>query len=119
MALLLKNGRVFVSGHFETCDVLIEGETIAAVGADLACGEAEVVDCAGKIVVPGLTDMHVHLRDPGQTQKEDILTGCCAAAAWRRFRQRRYTALRATAWTRAPYGKSMKRRDVRNRSHFP
>ena len=80
MAQLLKNGRVFVSGHFETCDVLVEGETIAAVGADLACGNAEVVDCAGKIVVPGLTDMHVHLREPGFEYKETIKTGSMAAA---------------------------------------
>ncbi len=80
MALLLKNGRVFLDGAFAPADVLIEGGTIAAVGPDLACEGAEVVDCAGKIVVPGLTDMHVHLREPGFEYKETIRTGSLAAA---------------------------------------
>ncbi len=42
---------------------------------------AEIIDGAGLCAVPGLVDLHVHLRDPGQTQKEDIITGCRAAAA--------------------------------------
>ena len=41
----------------------------------------EIINAAGRIVAPGLVDMHVHLRDPGQTHKEDIITGCRAAAA--------------------------------------
>ena len=44
--------------------------------------ETEVtIDASGLIAAPGLVDMHVHLRDPGQTEKEDIISGCKAAAA--------------------------------------
>lgn len=46
-----------------------------------ASEKAEQIDCKGLILSPGLVDMHVHLRDPGFTDKEDILSGCCAAAA--------------------------------------
>ena len=42
---------------------------------------AEIIDGTGLCAAPGLVDLHVHLRDPGQTQKEDIITGCKAAAA--------------------------------------
>lgn len=67
------------------CDVLIEDGKIAAVGQDLspsaAAGQYPVLEADGLVCAPGLVDMHVHLRDPGQTYKEDILTGCRAAAA--------------------------------------
>ena len=43
--------------------------------------EDTVIDAKGKVLMPGFVDMHVHLRDPGFTYKEDILTGCEAAAA--------------------------------------
>ena len=62
-------------------DVLIDGDKIAAVGEGLEAPEgAEVIDAAGKYLVPGLVDMHVHFRDPGQEQKEDIASGSRAAA---------------------------------------
>jgi dihydroorotase len=61
-------------------DILIEGGVIKRIGA-AGCEADEVIDAQGLCVSPGLVDMHVHLRDPGQTQKEDILTGCGAAAA--------------------------------------
>jgi dihydroorotase len=61
-------------------DILIEGGVIKRIGA-AGCEADEVIDAQGLCVSPGLVDMHVHLRDPGQTQKEDILTGCEAAAA--------------------------------------
>ena len=60
-------------------DILIEGGKIARIGKDLHADEE--INAEGLYAVPGLTDMHVHLRDPGQTQKEDIITGCRAAAA--------------------------------------
>ncbi|WP_143631840.1 amidohydrolase family protein, partial [Streptomyces thermovulgaris] len=47
-------------------DVLIDGETIAAVGPDLAAEDAEVVDAEGKVLLPGLVDLHTHLREPGR-----------------------------------------------------
>ena len=74
MAYLLKVGLDDVR------DVLIDGDKIAAVGESLDAPEgAEVIDAAGKYLVPGLVDMHVHFRDPGFEYKETIETGARAA----------------------------------------
>jgi len=83
LKLLFKNGRVIdpSCGFDAVADVLIEGGKIAAVGEGLQDAEAEIIDCAGKVVAPGLVDMHVHLRDPGQEAKEDVASGTRAAAA--------------------------------------
>ena len=81
MSILLKNGDLYTDGAFRTCDVLIDGDTIAAVGEHLVCDTAEVIDCTGKTVLPGLVDLHVHLREPGFTYKETIASGTAAAAA--------------------------------------
>lgn len=75
--LLIKNCRV--GGKIS--DILSEDGFIAAVGPDLEAESAMVIDGSGLCAAPGLVDMHVHLRDPGQTQKEDIVSGCLAAAA--------------------------------------
>lgn len=68
-------------------DILIEGERIAKVGAHLKDSPiaqgAKLLDAGGLCAAPGFLDIHVHLRDPGFTHKEDILTGCRAAAAGR------------------------------------
>lgn len=81
MALLLKNGNVFQDGQFVRADVLIDNGLIAAVGENISQGGAEVVDCEGKTVTPGLVDLHVHLRQPGFEYKETIKSGSEAAAA--------------------------------------
>ena len=83
MKLLLKNGRVIdpASGMDAIADVLVEDGKIAAVGEKLLVADAESVDCTGKVVAPGLIDMHVHLRDPGLEAKEDVASGTRAAAA--------------------------------------
>ena len=82
---LLKGGRVVdpANGRDGIFDVLIDGGTIAAVGANLpADAGTEVIDIpAGLVVVPGLIDMHVHLREPGQEHKETVATGVAAAVA--------------------------------------
>lgn len=77
--LLFKNAKLS-SG--EVTDILTENEFISAVGQNLYADDAEVIDCKGKLyVLNGLCDMHVHFRDPGQTHKEDIITGADAAKA--------------------------------------
>lgn len=62
-------------------DVLIENGFITQIGEHLHDPEARVVDASGAIVAPGFVDMHVHLREPGQTHKETIATGTAAAVA--------------------------------------
>jgi len=84
MNLLIKGGRVIdpTQGLDEVMDVLVEKGVVKELGKGLAAPSgAEVVDASGKCVVPGLIDMHVHLRDPGLEYKEDIVTGTKAAAA--------------------------------------
>ena len=83
MAILIKGGRVLdpAQGIDESLDVLIEEGRIARIGKDLKVEGAEMIDAGGQLVVPGLIDVHVHLRDPGQEYKEDIVSGTRAAAA--------------------------------------
>ena len=65
----------------EAVDVLIEDGTIARIGQDLSAdGAAEVIDGRGGVLLPGLVDMHVHLREPGREDTETIATGSDAAA---------------------------------------
>ncbi|HIT51455.1 MAG TPA: dihydroorotase [Candidatus Aveggerthella excrementigallinarum] len=82
MALLLKNARVVDPqvGLDEVADIIVRDGKIAEVGAGLSIEKGVERDLTGKIVVPGLVDMHVHLREPGQEQKEDIASGTRAAA---------------------------------------
>jgi len=81
MSILIKGGRVMdpASGLDAVCDVLVEDGKIKAIGENLTA-EGTVIDAAGKIVAPGLIDMHCHLREPGQEYKEDIESGTKAAA---------------------------------------
>ena len=83
MKLLLKSGRVVnpATNFNDIVDILIEDEKIIKIGADLQSDDAEVFDATGLIIAPGLIDMHVHLREPGQEAKEDIGSGTRAAAA--------------------------------------
>jgi dihydroorotase len=84
MKLLLKHGRVVdpANGIDGLFDVLVEGDRIARVGRDLPVEDATVREVPrGAIVCPGLIDMHVHLREPGQEQKETVATGTAAAVA--------------------------------------
>lgn len=84
MKLLLKNGYVVDSvNEFEgKADILIRNDEVMRCEPDIAPDdECRVIDCAGRVVIPGICDMHVHLRDPGQTYKEDIVTGGDAAVA--------------------------------------
>ena len=81
--LLISGARVLdpSNGMDETGDILITDGIVSAVGGKIQCEGAAVTDGRGLVAAPGLVDMHVHLRDPGFTEKEDIFTGCRAAAA--------------------------------------
>jgi dihydroorotase len=84
-SLLLTGGRVIdPASHFDAvADVLILNGKISAVGKNLSAKapkEIERFDATGKIVCPGLIDLHVHFREPGQTAKENIASGTVAAA---------------------------------------
>lgn len=83
MKILIKNGRVLDPAHDidEQFDLLIENGRIARIAAGIENAGAETIDAAGCLVVPGLIDIHVHLRDPGFEYKEDIESGTRAAAA--------------------------------------
>ncbi|MCI6430420.1 MAG: dihydroorotase [Oliverpabstia sp.] len=82
MKILIKNGRIIDpdSKMDQVAELLIENDKIAAVEEKIEEEADRVVDAEGCYVMPGLIDMHVHLRDPGLTHKEDIITGARAAA---------------------------------------
>jgi dihydroorotase len=84
-SLLLRGGRVIdpSRGLDQTADVLIQDGKIAAMGAGLTTlpADTEVRDVVGKVVAPGLVDVHVHLREPGNEDEETVATGARAAVA--------------------------------------
>lgn len=84
MAILITGARVIdPASHTDApLQILIEDGRITRMAPSIVPpGGCERIDAAGLVAAPGLVDMHVHLRDPGQTHKEDIFTGCRAAAA--------------------------------------
>jgi dihydroorotase len=78
--LLIKNALVVNAAGRQAADLLIEGGTIAKIGACIAA-DCEILDAGGAYLLPGLVDLHCHLRDPGYEYKEDIESGTRAAAA--------------------------------------
>lgn len=79
-SILLKNVRTADTDG--TADIFIADGVFADIGTGLDVPADRVIDGHGRLaVIPALFDMHVHLRDPGQTHKEDVLTGCAAALA--------------------------------------
>jgi dihydroorotase len=82
MSILIRGGRVIDPGNSVDgqLDVLIDRGRIARVERGITSAD-RVIDATDRLVVPGLVDMHVHLREPGQTHKEDIASGTLAAAA--------------------------------------
>ena len=80
--LLIKNGRVIdpANGIDKVCDVLIVNGLISDVGK-IEKKAQTVIDAAGKIVTPGLIDIHVHFREPGDEEEETIASGSAAAVA--------------------------------------
>ena len=83
--MIIKGGRIIdpLSKRDEVLDIKIEDGKIVEIAKDIeaSSGNEEIIDARGKVVVPGLIDVHVHFRDPGQTLKEDLVTGSQAAIA--------------------------------------
>ncbi|MBN2417378.1 dihydroorotase [bacterium] len=80
--LLLKGGTVVdpSSNRNEKADIIVDGDTIRQVGTiDASSFSGKVIDCTGKTIIPGLMDMHVHLREPGEEHKETVESGLRAA----------------------------------------
>lgn len=82
MKILIKGGRILnPATHMdEVADLLIIEDKVAAIEKEITEETDKVINAKGKFVMPGFIDLHVHFRDPGLTQKEDIFTGMAAAA---------------------------------------
>ncbi len=83
MSVLIKNGRVIdpATGLDDILDIFIENGTIQGMEKGLSVSAARTIDAEGLVVVPGLVDMHCHLREPGYEYKEDIESGTKSALA--------------------------------------
>lgn len=80
MKTLIRNGSVVLKDSVKKADILIEDDRIIAIGGNISVAD-NIIDAAGKTVIPGIIDMHVHLREPGFEGKEDIASGSLAAVA--------------------------------------
>ena len=81
MKRLIQNGSVLYRGELRKADVLFDEESILCIAENIPSEDCEVIDASGLTVLPGLVDVHVHLREPGHEEKETIRTGTKAAAA--------------------------------------
>jgi dihydroorotase (multifunctional complex type) len=78
----IRGGRVMVRGELTDSDVLIDdGRILGIVGRDNPAEAQEEIDATGRLVLPGIIDLHAHTREPGYTHKEDFLTASQAGAA--------------------------------------
>jgi len=82
MAILIKGGKIVdpASGCEDLLDIFIEGERIKKIGRNIQSRGTEFIDAQGKVIIPGLVDMHTHLRQPGREDEETIRSGTLAAA---------------------------------------
>ncbi len=82
-SLLIQGARILdpANNRDEIGNILVIDGKIAEIGGQIDWEGAKIISAKGLVAAPGLVDLHVHLRDPGFTEKEDILTGCNAAAA--------------------------------------
>ncbi|MFP5219977.1 MAG: dihydroorotase [Actinomycetes bacterium] len=78
MSWLVQGVRLY--GEGDALDVRVDGERIAEIGRDLSAGDSRAYDAAGCVLLPGLVDLHTHLREPGREDAETVETGTLAAA---------------------------------------
>ncbi len=83
MSILLKNGTIidYKNSIFEKYDLLIENETIKEISKDINTNVDKIINCEGLYIMPGMIDIHCHLREPGFEYKETIETGSKSAVA--------------------------------------
>jgi dihydroorotase len=79
--IVIRNARVLAASGIEQSSVVIDADAVRSVGDEPEANGHRVIDAGGAWLGPGLVDLHVHLRDPGQTWKEDLASGGRAAAA--------------------------------------
>ena len=81
MNILLKNGKVidYATKTNEIMDILIEDGIIIKVAKEILDSADKTIDCTNLFIIPGMIDMHCHLREPGFEYKETIETGCNSA----------------------------------------
>ncbi len=80
MRINLRGGQFLLDGRFERLDLLVDGLSVSAVSPGVPVADAKAVDVQNCIVIPGLVDVHVHLREPGFLYKETMESGTAAAA---------------------------------------
>ncbi len=80
MKLLIKNAKLFYTNKLINCDVLVEDGKFKQIAENIVATDAKIIDAKFQLVTPGLVDVHVHFREPGQVHKETIRTGTLASA---------------------------------------
>ena len=81
LSLLVKGAEVYTGGKLQKVDLRIENGVITSMGELQGANGEALFDASGCVLMPGLADVHVHLREPGFSYKETIATGTMAAAA--------------------------------------
>ncbi len=79
--IFVRGARIWGPAGLVEADVVIDGDRVAEIGPQQAPAGARVIEASGAVLGPGLVDLHVHLRDPGQTWKEDVASASKAAVA--------------------------------------
>ncbi len=80
MKILIQNAKIYLHGKLIKSDILLDRKRIAKIAPKINEKADKTIDAAGACIFPGFIDLHAHLRDPGQTYKEDIVSGTKAAA---------------------------------------
>jgi len=82
MSILIKRGKIVdpILKSEKVLDILIEEDKVKKIGSNIKASKARIIEAEGKVIIPGLVDLHTHLRQPGREDEESIQTGTQAAA---------------------------------------